>query len=57
MPLQNVEVSTLIYYDGLTKNAFMNEYSKVKRAVLFVFWTIDRELGEPKPKSNPEYVD
>jgi hypothetical protein len=59
MPLERLEISTQIYHDGLTKNAFMDKLAQVKRAILFVFWTIDRELGEAKPKadSSSAYVE
>jgi hypothetical protein len=51
-PLKLLEISKSIYYDGLTKDAFMEKLLEVRNAVLFVFWTFDREFGEIKPKSD-----
>ena len=50
VPIKNIQVSTHIYHDGLNKNAFMEKIAQVKRAVLFVLWSINKELGEIKPQ-------
>lgn len=52
LPLKKIQVSTPIYYDGLTKTAFMNAVFNIKRAMVFIFWTFDREFGEPKTTSD-----
>lgn len=52
IPFKALEISKIIYYDGLTKNAFMEKLFDVRTAFMFVFWTFDREFGETKPKSD-----
>jgi hypothetical protein len=52
VPFGPLEISKIIYYDGLTKNAFMEKLFEVKKAILFVFWSFSQEFGETKPKSD-----
>lgn len=52
IPFKALEISKPIYYDGLTKDAFMEKLFDVRAALMFVFWTFDREFGEIKPKSD-----
>lgn len=56
MPLESIQVSTVVYYDGLNKDNFMHRLFEVRKALLFIFWTIDRELGEPKPTLKLSYI-
>jgi len=51
-PLKLIEISQLIFYDGLSKNSFMQKFFETKRALLFVMWMFDRKFGEQKPKSD-----
>jgi len=55
IPLKGIEMSYPIFYDGLSKDAFMHKFFDIKRAVIFVLWTFDRKFGEPKPKSDLMY--
>jgi len=48
LPLKFVLVSSPIYFDGLTKNAFMTKVFAVRRALVFVMWKVSKELGEAK---------
>jgi len=52
IPFKALQISKTIYYDGLTKNAFMEKLFDVRTAFMFVLWTFDREFGETKPKSD-----
>jgi hypothetical protein len=52
LPLEKIEISKTIYYDGLTKDALLQKVSNVTRAVIFAKWTFDRKFGEAKPKSD-----
>jgi hypothetical protein len=52
LPVSFIEVSKIIHYDGLTKDAFLQRLSNVKRAVIFTMWTFDRKFGEAKPQSD-----
>jgi hypothetical protein len=49
MPLEFIEMSDTIYYDNLTKDNFMHKIFEVRKALLFIFWMVERELGEPEP--------
>lgn len=46
MPLRSLEISSAVYYDGLTKDHFMSECFKVRNALVYIEWTIGRELSE-----------
>jgi hypothetical protein len=56
LPLKFVGLSSQIYYDGLTKDNFMNRFFKVKRSLMLVFWIIGRELGESEPTTSLSYI-
>jgi hypothetical protein len=57
VPLESVEVSTIIYYDGLTKDNFMQRLFEVRKSLLFIFWMVERMLGEPEPTIEPYYIE
>ena len=41
-----------IWYDGLTKNSFMNAAQKVVEGKLMTLWKFQQKLGAPEPKSD-----
>ena len=41
-----------IWYDGLSKNSFMNAAQKVVEGKLMTVWRFQQKLGAPEPKSN-----
>jgi len=48
---ERIFISTPVYYDGLTHQAFMDKVSMIRRMLLWVIWTVDRELGERSPST------
>lgn len=49
-PLRRITLAQPIFYDGLTKDAFMQRVSEVKKALLLVLWKISRVMEEPPPQ-------
>jgi hypothetical protein len=54
-PLQRVVVTQRIYYDGLTKDAFLQRVTLILNALLLVLWTLARKFQEP-PSAHPSMV-
>lgn len=52
-PLERVEVLQRIYYDGLTKDAFLQRFSLVTKGLLTVLWMIGRKFVQPAPPGEP----
>lgn len=57
IPLKKIRITKSIYYDGLTKNTFLDVYSTVMRAFLFVSWTLDSAFGKIQPNQSFQYID
>ena len=53
--IESIDVTAAIYYDGLSKDRFMERLHLVRRATQIVFWTLHRELGRPTP-TGLEYI-
>ena len=49
-PPQEVQISQRIYYDGLTKDRFLQRVSQVRNGVLTVLWMVARRLAQPPPE-------
>ena len=49
-PPQEVCISQRIYYDGLTKDHFLQRVSQVRNGVLTVLWMVARKLAQPPPE-------
>lgn len=49
-PPQEVRISQRIYYDGLTKDRFLQRVSQVRNGVLTVVWMVARRLAQPPPE-------
>ena len=49
-PPQEVRISQRIYYDGLTKDRFLQRVSQVRNGVLTVLWMVARRLAQPPPE-------
>lgn len=47
---QEVRISQRIYYDGLTKDRFLQRVSQVRNGVLNVLWMVARRLAQPPPE-------
>lgn len=46
-PVQRIDIGQRIYIDGMTKDAFLQRVSQVKRAQIVVLWSIGRILQQP----------
>jgi hypothetical protein len=46
-PVQRIDIGQRIYDDGLTKDAFLQRVSQVKRGQIVVLWSIGRFLQQP----------
>jgi hypothetical protein len=46
LPLRRIFMNRTVYMDGLTKREFMEEVSRVQRAILLVHWLYRRHMGE-----------
>lgn len=57
VPLESITLSMSLYYDGMSKDKFMHRLLEVRKALLFVMWLVDRELGEPEPTVKLPYID
>lgn len=53
--IKSIDMATAIYYDGLSKDRFMEKLHLVRRAIQIVFWTLHKELGRPAP-TGLEYI-
>jgi len=49
-PPREVCISQRIYYDGLTKDRFLQRVSQVRNGVLTVVWMVARRLAQPPPE-------
>jgi hypothetical protein len=49
-PLKQVSVGEPIFYDGLSKDRFMEKLSQVRKAILLILWSFARLAEEPPPK-------
>ncbi len=49
-PPREVRISQRIYYDGLTKDRFLQRVSQVRNGVLTVLWMVARRLAQPPPE-------
>lgn len=47
---QEVRISQRIYYDGLTKDRFLQRVSQVRNGVLTVLWMVAKKLAQPPPE-------
>ena len=47
---QEVRISQRIYYDGLTKDRFLQRVSQVRNGVLNVLWMVAKRLAQPPPE-------
>ncbi|MCK4388023.1 MAG: DUF2299 family protein [Dehalococcoidia bacterium] len=47
---QEIRISQRIYYDGLTKDHFLQRVSQVRNGVLAVIWMVARRLAQPPPE-------
>ena len=47
LPLESIELSTGIYFDGLTRDSFMHRLFLVRRSWVLINWMLNRELSEP----------
>ncbi len=47
---QEVRISQRIYYDGLTKDCFLQRVSQVRNGVLAVLWMVAKKLAQPPPE-------
>ena len=56
MPLRSIKIWSVLFYDGLTKDHFFNRLFKVSNALVFIFWTIARELGEREPTTEFKHI-
>lgn len=50
LPLEEIQLHTSIFYDGLTKDRFMFRLFLLRRAIALVSYMIGRELQEPPPR-------
>jgi hypothetical protein len=48
-PFRRVTLGQRIYYDGLTKDAFLQRLSQVRNAILATVWTVARRLNLTPP--------
>jgi len=53
---QQIQVSKILYYDGVTKDRFMEWVLKAVEAVLLISWTVTRGLRFDKQKGPPTYT-
>ena len=49
-PPQEIRISQRIYYDGLTKDRFLQRVSQVRNGVLTVLWMVAKKLDQPPPE-------
>lgn len=57
LPLDFIKVSQVIYYDGLTKDNFMQRLLLVYRALLLVMWMVERSLGVEVPSDIDQEIE
>ena len=50
-----IQVSKLLYYDGVTKDRFMGLVQKVTDSLLLVVWKLQRKFGASAPKEEQMY--
>ena len=50
-----IQISKLLYYDGLSKDRLMELTQKVTDATLLVLWKFQRKFGAPAPKQEQMY--
>lgn len=53
-PLETIIVTQRIYYDALTKDAFLQRASLVRNGLLVVLWAMARRFGQAPPASPPD---
>jgi len=53
-PLQQIQFSKLSYFDGLSKDLFLERVGKVRNAIILARGMIARALSEPLPDPSPE---
>ncbi len=49
-PPQVIRISQRIYYDGLTKDRFLQRVSQVRNGLLVILWMVARKLAQPPPE-------
>ena len=49
-PPKEIRISQRIYYDGLTKDRFLQRVSQVRNGVLTVLWMVAKKLAQPPPE-------
>ena len=55
-PPKSVVLRTAIYSDALTKDRFIQEFTRIRRGLLKVLWTIERELNRQVPAGKQAYI-
>jgi hypothetical protein len=53
---QRIALLKNIWYDGLTKNNFMNVTQRVVDGKLLILWKLQQKLGAPEPKDDQMIV-
>lgn len=49
IPLKQINVTERIFMDALTKDAFLQRASEVRKGVLVVLWMVNREFAQQPP--------
>jgi hypothetical protein len=49
-PLKRVEVMGRIFFDALTKDAFLNKVSQVRKGILIVIWMLAKKFATQPPR-------
>ena len=55
-PPKSVVLRTEIYSDALTKDRFVHEFTRIRRGLLKVQWTVERELNKQVPTGKQAYI-
>jgi hypothetical protein len=50
IPLRRIEVTGRIFFDALTKDAFLQRASEVRKAIIIIQWMLARKLAKQPPQ-------
>ena len=54
--MQRIIINDSLWYDGISKHAFMKSLGKVSNGIILVMWKLGRRFGGPLPKEDSRYV-
>lgn len=49
-------IQTLVYYDGLNKNVFMEKFHRLQNMMFYMLMKFDKLFGQPEPSPDLRYI-